>query len=727
MLETLRSALDLLLVIVGFGMVIFIHELGHFLAAKWAGVRVHQFAVGFGQAACSWRRGLGFHLGSTEKEYERMLKDDAQGVATNDAARISPTEYRLNWIPFGGYVKMLGQEDLDPAATSQAPDSYSRKPIWKRMVIISAGVVMNIVLAATLFVVVYMVGREAPTPRIGAIAPGSPASEAHLVSGDPSGTPASLQPGDTVTRINGKTLKSFNDISLEVVMARGGAPIDIEVMRPGAPEPLVFEATPQKSDVTGMLEVGMAPAVSTRVISPARRTPSRREDILAALLDAGLVGVEPGMTLTSVNGKPAEGHWTLEHAIESSGGQTVSLEFRAEAGEIVNVDLAPRPGLEIARVRIPGGTDEALQPHLLGLAPAVQVGSLEARAEKAGLRIGDVIVQVGPVAWPDMAAMIGAIRQRPRETVAITVLRDGAYLDLLAPVDSKGRIGFGVSFSTGNYAVLSRVPAPLQTQTSSKDQKGMNPDQPSDVPASVQNAPAPLPAARLELPPGVVILSVDDRDVTNFFDLRRSLRTVTAAAHTAGDGADLTLTVRLPFSETFNDGAAETVVWSLTAEEVAQLHALGWRNPVSPVLFEIEETMLRTSNPLQAVVWGVQDTHNMMLKTYLTFVRLFQGTVQVDQLKGPVGIAHLGTLVAERGLMDLFFFLGLISVNLAVINFLPIPIADGGHFVMLLLEKIMGKPVSPAIQNVAALAGLALIGVVFVVVTYNDLVGLFGS
>jgi regulator of sigma E protease len=114
-----------------------------------------------------------------------------------------------------------------------------------------------------------------------------------------------------------------------------------------------------------------------------------------------------------------------------------------------------------------------------------------------------------------------------------------------------------------------------------------------------------------------------------------------------------------------------------------------------------------------------------MMTTYVTFVRLLQGSVKVVHLKGPVGIAHLGTLVASRGLVWLLFFMALISVNLAVINFLPIPIADGGHFVFLLYEQFTGKPVSAAVQNFAAIAGLLLLATVFVIVTFNDISNLF--
>ena len=101
--------------------------------------------------------------------------------------------------------------------------------------------------------------------------------------------------------------------------------------------------------------------------------------------------------------------------------------------------------------------------------------------------------------------------------------------------------------------------------------------------------------------------------------------------------------------------------------------------------------------------------------------------MSVKQLHGPVGIVHIGTKVADRGFMYLLFFLAMISVNLAVLNFLPLPIVDGGLFLFLVYEKIRGRPPSIAFQNAAALLGLALIGTLFVVTFFNDVMRLTGS
>src|SRR5688572_18719845 len=140
-LPVLTQLFYIAILLLGFGFVVFIHELGHFLAAKWVGIRVEQFAVGMGQAIVSWRSGMGVTWGSSGKKLAEL---ERRG---EDLSKYGETEYRLNWVPLGGYVKMLGQEDMNPNATSEDPRSYNRKSVGARMVVISAGVIMNVILA----------------------------------------------------------------------------------------------------------------------------------------------------------------------------------------------------------------------------------------------------------------------------------------------------------------------------------------------------------------------------------------------------------------------------------------------------------------------------------------------------------------------------------------------------------------------------------------------------
>jgi regulator of sigma E protease len=214
---------------------------------------------------------------------------------------------------------------------------------------------------------------------------------------------------------------------------------------------------------------------------------------------------------------------------------------------------------------------------------------------------------------------------------------------------------------------------------------------------------------------------VAGRPVGTLLEARGAFVDATRSAHERGEGAEVPITLAMPVS----DGATEERTLALTPDEVSALHALGWDAGAVLAPFETATITVQASNPVQAVMMGVRKTHYVMVMTYLTIVRLVQGTVPVEQLQGPVGITHIGSRIADQGFVYLIFFLGLLSANLAVVNFLPVPVVDGGHMVFLAIEGITGKPVSIAVQNIATLIGLGLIGMMFVVVTYNDIVRLF--
>ena len=139
-MQLFDSGLNVLLIMIGFGLLIFVHELGHFLAAKWSGIRTEGFSIGFGPPICSWRKGVGLRVGSTEPDVVKRTGKRATELTDEELAGhgLGETEYALRWLPLGGFVKMLGQDDVDPSATSTSPRSFNRSPISRRMVVISA-------------------------------------------------------------------------------------------------------------------------------------------------------------------------------------------------------------------------------------------------------------------------------------------------------------------------------------------------------------------------------------------------------------------------------------------------------------------------------------------------------------------------------------------------------------------------------------------------------------
>ena len=184
--------------VVVLGVLIFVHEFGHFLCAKASGVGVEKFSLGFGPKILS-------------KTFGR-------------------TEYRLSAIPLGGYVKMVGEqpdEILDPA---DIPFSFTHKPVWQRMIIVAAGPVFNFLLAIVIFFgIFWSSGLLMLQPVIGEVTAGSPAQRAGLLS------------GDFIKAIDGKSVESWSDLS-ETIMNSGGKSLRLTVRRGG--ETLTLSVTP---------------------------------------------------------------------------------------------------------------------------------------------------------------------------------------------------------------------------------------------------------------------------------------------------------------------------------------------------------------------------------------------------------------------------------------------------------------------------------------------------
>ena len=446
---------DSLLAILGFSMLVVIHEFGHFAAARWAGVRVLTFAVGFGRAMATYRKGLGFRFGSSEADYLRMAR-------AGQAGTVSPTEYRLNILPFGGYVKMLGQDDLAPNAISDAPDSYQMCKPWKRMVIISAGVVMNVLAALVLFMIVFGLGLKTEAPVIGDIALGSPAAQASSV--DPK-NPNGLRAGDRVVRIDGDRTRAFNEIVISAAMASRGDALRFEVERQGSQHTLQFDVTPRTDSSNGLPTIGIGPAAENTIVAAEDETEAK---VLRDLLDSiGLTGVEPGMRLVKAGSieNPANGD-AVEEACHASGGNPVQLVFEDAQGKRAEATVVPRAELASGEIRL-GKEDRRAMGHIAGMVPVLRVGELPAdtRGYKAGLRSGDIFEKVGDTAFPSMFQGVSEIRSRAGGTVDLVVLRKtatGDFTRLTFPgiaVSPEGQVGIVIETTAQESAMVAMSPA----------------------------------------------------------------------------------------------------------------------------------------------------------------------------------------------------------------------------------------------------------------------------
>ena len=192
----------------GLSVVVFFHELGHFLVARWCGVRVLTFSVGFGPEI------VGF--------------DDRYG-----------TRWKLSWIPLGGYVKFFGDDNAasvpDEAAIANMTEaekrlSFVHQPVGRRAAIVAAGPIANFILAIIIFATIFaFYGRQTTTARVDTVVPNSAAAA------------AGLKPGDVVLAIDGRTIESFSDMQ-RVVSANAGRTLTFQIDRGGAP--MTLTATP---------------------------------------------------------------------------------------------------------------------------------------------------------------------------------------------------------------------------------------------------------------------------------------------------------------------------------------------------------------------------------------------------------------------------------------------------------------------------------------------------
>ena len=283
--------------IVVLGVLIFVHEAGHFVAAKWAGIYVHRFSLGLGPPIpwLSFRRG--------------------------------ETEYSISWLPLGGYVKMASrEEDIGSSAleggapTTPAPADrvFEAKPIWKRMVVILAGVTMNALFAWVVFTGLALKnGREInPVTTVGLVDSDSlPASAAALKQ---------IRPGTQITRINGDSMASWDDI-VSAIANTSASEVRIEF---ADHEPIILPIHPD--------------ALEERIRAAQALQPFRPAVVGQVLADkpAAKAGIQPGDTILAIGDRPIHQWYDMLDLIESSAGKELTV-VASRGGQRLTFALRP--------------------------------------------------------------------------------------------------------------------------------------------------------------------------------------------------------------------------------------------------------------------------------------------------------------------------------------------------------------------------------------------------
>jgi len=139
------------------------------------------------------------------------------------------------------------------------------------------------------------------------------------------------------------------------------------------------------------------------------------------------------------------------------------------------------------------------------------------------------------------------------------------------------------------------------------------------------------------------------------------------------------------------------------------------------------ESFTRSLNPIEALGASISQTYRVAELTVVSIAKLIQGSLSAKTLGGPIMIAEIAGQQAREGAVNLLFFMGLISINLAILNILPIPVLDGGHLLFFFIEAVRGRPVSLRVREIAQQAGLAVLLALMIFVFYNDITRIFFS
>jgi len=213
-------------------------------------------------------------------------------------------------------------------------------------------------------------------------------------------------------------------------------------------------------------------------------------------------------------------------------------------------------------------------------------------------------------------------------------------------------------------------------------------------------------AEKAGLKDGDLILSIDDQKITTWTQVSDAIRD--------SGGKEVQVVIQRD-QETLTIAATPAMdkVKNLFGEEVGERYLLG--------ISRSEQLEYKKTSFFEAIKYAFLQTWNLIVLTLLGIVKIIQQVVPASELGGPIRIAELAGQQWEAGLMQLLHFTGLLSINLGILNLLPIPVLDGGHLVFLSIEAVRGKPLSDQAVIWSQKVGVALLGSLMIFVFYNDI------
>jgi regulator of sigma E protease len=616
--------------------VIFVHELGHFLAARWAGVLVERFSIGLGPVLLSRRWG--------------------------------DTEYVLSAIPLGGYVKMLGQTDTpEVEEVNTDPRSYQSKSVGWRMVIISAGVVMNIIFGFALFASAYALGVPYTPGVIGSAFPGMPAWK------------AGVQEGDRLVAVNGTLRDDFEDIRRSVMLANPKKDsINFTMARrlpDGSPRQVDFYIQPFKDGTNLLPQVGVTPASSLRLVRWSDEDGiSRSNSPVGRASGPGFQGADQ---ILAIDDKEVADYHTFNRLMYQKRRDPVTVTVRRDAdhktdGEQVQVKLEPN-FIRTFGLVMQIGKIEGVRPD----SPAAKAVNAET-GEPLSIQEGDQIKKINDKEDFDPMRLPDLVSDDIGKPVILEIVREGRLTqtykvkvvpELVPPWNDYGE----ASVFAGKESFPVSIPSIGIAYQVGRTVRKVLPD-------------GPAAKATPKIEPGDVIMGAEfttdliKKSETVSLEVANNWPQVFWNLQSGRVGKQFTFTLQR------NDAAGQPVKVKIepTYDETWPFHQRG---------FELvtDQSIRQESTVGGAMSRGMQRTKSAIIELYLILKQLVVGNMSLKSFSGPIQIGAITYQLTNERAGLLLWFVAFLSINLAIFNFLPIPILDGGHMAFLLYEMIFRK------------------------------------
>jgi regulator of sigma E protease len=699
--------LDTLKVVIGLGLVIFIHELGHFLAAKWCDVHVRTFSIGFGPAVpfCSYKWG--------------------------------ETTYMVGIIPLGGYVAMVGENEGAEGEEEgeEDPRSFRKKTVGQRMLIISAGVIMNVILGMACFVAAYLHGVQEKPAALGSVESGSAAWR------------TGMRTNDHITKIGSREKPFFDDIRPYVMSSGKDELVHIEWQR--GSQHFEGKVTPIRDEGQRFPQLGVSPPYQLTLLSVNKRkvkpvypgTPAAE-----ATSKNGEEKFEPGDRVIAMTDPVTKAVTDVkdyndyyERMVKLAAEDITFRVKRKDADKTAEIVVKPAyrhdTGMrmqmgEIVAVRAGGPAEGKVNIHSEN--PTKSGDRIKAVLLPPNAK-GERVWYANSVDWSkDEFKVAGVPPEQLQKLVQVQPLDPV----LLPHQLNRWADGNPVDWNVELVLLRSAHPTDETVRVTLKFDPEFRFHR-----ETVQSPNSPMPLSGLGLAYWVDTLVdfVEPGGPAEAAGVRKGDQVVAVQFKAPDDtGAmkdgpwkdDLKDQQWASVDYVFQHFSPELNLKVKRGEEVIPVTIKANPNTAFPLydrglIFKTEVEVRQAADVGEAIKLGALRTMRDIKTVYMGLYGYINGRISVKTLSGPLTIANVSYRLAGEDFWQFLLFLGMISLNLAVVNFLPIPVLDGGHMVFLILEKILGRPVPERMFAIAMYLGLALILTLMVFVLFLDVGRLF--